>query len=81
MSSDMVSDSTASVQDQVTGTVNVAKLVYASTGALQTRVIEINDDSGKAFVYNCEGVSSDITSQGTSYNVQARFPRLAFRHT
>ncbi|EER04637.1 hypothetical protein Pmar_PMAR019671 [Perkinsus marinus ATCC 50983] len=41
MSSDMVSDSTASVQDQVTGTVNVAKLVYASTGALQTRVIEV----------------------------------------
>lgn len=37
---------------------------------------QINDDSDKVFVYNCEGVSSDIAVQGTSYTVKARPRRI-----
>ncbi|KAF4705360.1 hypothetical protein FOZ63_024694, partial [Perkinsus olseni] len=40
MSSEMLSGSSAAVEGQVTGVVSIAKLVYASTGTLQRRVIE-----------------------------------------
>ncbi|KAF4734786.1 hypothetical protein FOZ63_018940 [Perkinsus olseni] len=69
MSSEMLSGATAAVEGQVTGVASIAKLVYASTGTLQRRVVELDDESGKTFVYTCEGVSSDITMQGSTYTV------------
>ncbi|EER11134.1 hypothetical protein Pmar_PMAR020114 [Perkinsus marinus ATCC 50983] len=75
MAAAMVSGASANVEGQVTGTVSIAKLVYAPTGALHSRVIEINDDSDKVFVYNCEGVSSDIAVQGTSQELGVAFAR------
>ncbi|KAF4654495.1 hypothetical protein FOL47_009933 [Perkinsus chesapeaki] len=71
MSSDIISDATASVQGQVSGSVAVAKLVYASSGTLDKRFLELSDGSGKSFVYTCEGVSPEISVHGESYTVKA----------
>lgn len=53
MAAAMVSGASANVEGQVTGTVSIAKLVYAPTGALHSRVIEVRSTvDGQARIHN-----------------------------